>query len=53
MSYKLLDGNETSKLIKQEISEEVKKIILSGGKQPHLAAILVGNDGASETYVPF
>jgi len=51
IQYKLLDGKETSKQIKQEIAEEVKQIIEAGGKQPHLAAILVGNDGASETYV--
>ncbi|MCF6365310.1 MAG: bifunctional methylenetetrahydrofolate dehydrogenase/methenyltetrahydrofolate cyclohydrolase FolD [Bacteroidales bacterium] len=50
-SYKLLDGKETSKQIKQEITEEVKQIIEAGGKQPHLAAILIGSNGASETYV--
>ncbi len=50
-TYKLLDGKETSKQIKSEIAEEVKQIIEAGGKQPHLAAILVGGDGASETYV--
>ncbi len=51
MSFKILDGKETSKQIKAEIAEEVSQIIKNGGKQPHLAAILVGNDGASETYV--
>jgi len=51
MNYKLLDGKETSKQIKEEIAEEVKQIISKGGTQPHLAAILVGSDGASETYV--
>ncbi|MCF6184597.1 MAG: bifunctional 5,10-methylene-tetrahydrofolate dehydrogenase/5,10-methylene-tetrahydrofolate cyclohydrolase, partial [Bacteroidales bacterium] len=51
MSYQLLDGKETSKQIKTEIAEEVSRIIKNGSKQPHLAAILVGNDGASETYV--
>ncbi len=51
MSYQLIDGKETSKQIKTEIAEEVSRIIKNGGKQPHLAAILVGNDGASETYV--
>ena len=50
-TYKLLDGKETSKQIKSEIAEDVKQIIEAGGKQPHLAAILVGGDGASETYV--
>jgi methylenetetrahydrofolate dehydrogenase (NADP+)/methenyltetrahydrofolate cyclohydrolase len=37
--------------IKAEIAEEVKTIIANGGKQPHLAAVLVGHDGGSETYV--
>lgn len=39
--------------MKQEIAEEVKQIIANGGKAPHLAAILVGHDGGSETYVAF
>ena len=47
----LLDGKKTSSDIKDEIAQEVKKIISNGGKKPHLAAILVGNNGASETYV--
>lgn len=47
----LLDGKATSEKIKTEIAEKVKTIIASGGKVPHLAAVLVGNDGASETYV--
>jgi len=47
----LLDGKKTSNDIKDEIALEVKKIISNGGKKPHLAAILVGNNGASETYV--
>jgi len=47
----LLDGKKTSNDIKDEIAKEVKKIISNGGKKPHLAAILVGNNGASETYV--
>ena len=47
----LLDGKKTSNDIKDEIAQEVKKIISCGGKKPHLAAILVGNNGASETYV--
>ncbi|NPA67894.1 MAG: bifunctional methylenetetrahydrofolate dehydrogenase/methenyltetrahydrofolate cyclohydrolase FolD [Chlorobi bacterium] len=51
MAYKLLNGKEISGQIKTEISEKVKKNIAEGGKRPHLAAILVGNDGASETYV--
>jgi methylenetetrahydrofolate dehydrogenase (NADP+)/methenyltetrahydrofolate cyclohydrolase len=47
----LIDGKAISQIIKQEIAEEVKKIIEKGGKRPHLAAVLVGNDGGSETYV--
>ncbi len=47
----LLDGKKLAEEIKKEIAEEVKKMILSGKKAPHLAAILVGNDGASQTYV--
>ena len=47
----LIDGKETATAIKAEIAEEVKKIVDAGGKRPHLAAILVGHDGGSETYV--
>ena len=47
----LIDGKNTAARIKEEIAEEVKGIIASGGKQPHLAAVLVGHDGGSETYV--
>lgn len=47
----LIEGKKISDLIKEEISEEVKKIKQQGGKTPHLAVILVGHDGASETYV--
>lgn len=47
----LIDGKETAKEIKQEIAQEVKKMVEAGQKQPHLAAILVGHDGGSETYV--
>jgi methylenetetrahydrofolate dehydrogenase (NADP+)/methenyltetrahydrofolate cyclohydrolase len=49
----LIDGNKVAAEMKQEIAEEVKKIINNGGKAPHLAAILVGHDGGSETYVAF
>lgn len=48
---KLIDGKKISEEIKQEIASEVKEIAAKGGKIPHLAAILVGNDGGSETYV--
>jgi methylenetetrahydrofolate dehydrogenase (NADP+)/methenyltetrahydrofolate cyclohydrolase len=48
---KILDGKNISALIKEEISLEVKKIISNNGKRPHLSAILVGENGASQTYV--
>ena len=47
----LIDGKATAAAIKAEIAEEVKKIVEAGRKRPHLAAILVGHDGGSETYV--
>ena len=47
----LIDGKAVAAQIKREIAEEVEKIIADGGKRPHLAAILVGHDGGSETYV--
>ena len=47
----LIDGKATAAAIKAEIAEEVKRIVDAGGKRPHLAAILVGHDGGSETYV--
>ena len=49
--YQIIDGKQVSSDIKQEIAEEVKSIIANKGKIPHLAAVLVGNDGGSETYV--
>jgi len=49
--YQLLDGKALSEQLKVEIAEEVKQIKANGGKTPHLAAIIVGNDPASETYV--
>ena len=49
----LIDGNKTAAIIKAEIAREVKKIQAEGGKIPHLAAILVGHDGGSETYVAY
>lgn len=47
----LIDGKATAAAIKKEIAEEVKRIVENGGKRPHLAAVLVGHDGGSETYV--
>lgn len=51
MSYQLIDGKATAAKIKEEIAQEVEAIVSAGGKLPHLAAILVGHDGGSETYV--
>jgi methylenetetrahydrofolate dehydrogenase (NADP+)/methenyltetrahydrofolate cyclohydrolase len=48
---KLIDGKLISAQVKQELKEEVEKQKANGGKIPHLAAILVGNNGSSETYV--
>lgn len=47
----LIDGKKISEEIKREIAAEVEKMIAEGRRRPHLAAILVGHDGGSETYV--
>ncbi|MFM7813402.1 MAG: tetrahydrofolate dehydrogenase/cyclohydrolase catalytic domain-containing protein, partial [Flavobacteriales bacterium] len=47
----ILDGNATAASIKQEIKNEVAQWVAQGKRRPHLAAILVGDDGASLTYV--
>ena len=47
----VLDGKKTSNDIKAEIAESVKEIIAKGSRPPHLAAVIVGDDGASLTYV--
>jgi len=47
----ILDGKKTSEALKQEIAKEVKQLKAEGKKVPHLAAVLVGDDGASLTYV--
>lgn len=47
----ILDGKKTSAEIKQEVAEEIKALKEKGKKIPHLAAVLVGNNGASITYV--
>jgi methylenetetrahydrofolate dehydrogenase (NADP+)/methenyltetrahydrofolate cyclohydrolase len=49
----LIDGKKTADEIKKEIAEEVKLIVASGKRAPHLAAVLVGHDGGSESYVAF
>lgn len=48
---KLIDGKATAAAIKEEIAAEVERIVARGGRRPHLAAVLVGHDGGSETYV--
>lgn len=50
---KIIDGKATAKEIKQEIKQEVEQMLASGKRAPHLAAILVGHDGGSETYVAY
>lgn len=50
---KIIDGKKTAAEIKVEIAGEVRKIKSQGGKVPHLAAVLVGHDGGSETYVAY
>lgn len=47
----LIDGKKISDTIKHEIAQEVESMVANGAKRPHLAAILVGHDGGSETYV--
>jgi methylenetetrahydrofolate dehydrogenase (NADP+) / methenyltetrahydrofolate cyclohydrolase len=49
----LLDGSACSEQIRQEIAEQVSEIRARGERVPHLAAVLVGNDGASQNYVAF
>lgn len=48
---RIIDGKAVAAQIRKEIAEEVVKIKAAGGKTPHLAAVLVGHDGGSETYV--
>jgi len=50
-TYQLIDGKKTAEDIKVEIAAEVEALKAAGKKAPHLAAILVGHDGGSETYV--
>ena len=47
----LIDGKATATAIMAQIAQQVSDIVANGGKQPHLAAVLVGHDGGSETYV--
>ena len=47
----LIDGKATAATVKAEIAQEVEQMVAQGQKRPHLAAVLVGHDGGSETYV--
>jgi len=47
----IIDGKQTASTLKSEIAREVRQMIAEGKKRPHLAAVLVGHDGGSETYV--
>jgi methylenetetrahydrofolate dehydrogenase (NADP+) / methenyltetrahydrofolate cyclohydrolase len=49
--YRIIDGKKVSHELKKEIAEEVARLRIEGKKIPHLAAILIGNNGSSETYV--
>ena len=49
--FQLLDGKAMALQIKDEIANEVRQLTLQGHRPPHLAAVIVGNDGASQTYV--
>ncbi len=49
----IIDGKKVSAEIKQEIAAEVEKMVRDGFRRPHLAAVLVGHDGGSETYVAY
>ena len=49
----IIDGNATAKAIKEKIKSEVDSMVQKGVRRPHLAAVLVGHDGASETYVAY
>ena len=49
--YQILNGKELSSIVKDEIRIEVSEMVANGQRPPHLAAVLVGSDGASETYV--
>jgi methylenetetrahydrofolate dehydrogenase (NADP+)/methenyltetrahydrofolate cyclohydrolase len=49
----IIDGKATARTIKEEIRAEVDSLVSSGHRSPHLAAVLVGHDGGSETYVSY
>jgi methylenetetrahydrofolate dehydrogenase (NADP+)/methenyltetrahydrofolate cyclohydrolase len=47
----IIDGKEVAAALRKQIAAQVEQMVAAGGRAPHLVAILVGNDGASETYV--
>jgi len=49
----IIDGKATAKAIKEEIRAEVDSLVSAGKRNPHLAAVLIGHDGGSETYVAY
>ena len=51
MSYQIIDGKSTSLKVQEEIASKVESRVSSGGKRPHLAAVLIGDDPASKAYV--
>ena len=51
MSYHIIDGKATSLKVQKKIASEVENRVISGGKRPHLAAVLIGDDPASKSYV--
>lgn len=52
-TMQLIDGKATARTIKEEIAAETAQLMKQGLKQPHLAAVLVGHDGGSESYVAY
>ena len=47
----LIDGKHVAATIRERIAKQVEQIIAAGGKRPHLAGVLVGHDGGSESYM--
>lgn len=47
----IMDGKEVAASLRKQIASEVEALVAAGNRPPHLAAVLVGNDGASQTYV--
>ncbi|MBQ4139668.1 MAG: bifunctional 5,10-methylene-tetrahydrofolate dehydrogenase/5,10-methylene-tetrahydrofolate cyclohydrolase, partial [Muribaculaceae bacterium] len=47
----LIDGKSVAKAVKQEIAAQVEAMVAAGKRRPHLAGVLVGHDGGSESYM--